>query len=87
MTLEAYKPEGLDQLSLRLLDLCARLRTMARRGRQEQLTTLALHDRKALEWIDKLEDWLDRIEPEFEHALIKNRGQRRARQTQAGRAK
>jgi hypothetical protein len=30
---------------------------------------------------------LDRVEPEFEHALIKNRGQRKARQTQTRPAK
>jgi hypothetical protein len=87
MTLESYNPDDLDELSLRLMDICARLRIMARKSRVEQLPPIALHDRKALEWVTKLEEWLDRVEPDFEHELIKNRGKRLARRTQAGRGK
>jgi hypothetical protein len=87
MTLEAYSVDDLDKLSMRLLDLCARLRVMARTSRDEQLGPITLHDRKALEWVTRLEEWLDRVEPDFEHARIKNRGQRLARRAQAGRGK
>jgi hypothetical protein len=86
MTLESYKSDDFDELSLRLFDLSARLRTMARRSREEQLASIALHDRKALEWVAKLEEWLNRLEPDFEHELIKNRGKRLARRA-GGRAK
>ena len=58
MTLEPYDPDRLDSLSLRVLDLCARLRNLARQSREEQLPPIDLHDRKALEWLEKLEDWL-----------------------------
>jgi hypothetical protein len=87
MTLESYGPERLDQLSLRLLDLCARLRAMARQAQIEQLPALDLHDRKALEWIDHLEGWLDRAQAEFDLAIVKHRAQRLAKKSQARRGK
>lgn len=83
MTLEAYNPQRLDQLSLRLLDLCARLRSMARQGQLEQLPSLDLHDRKALEWIENLENWLDRVQTEFDLAVVKNRAQQLAKKTRS----
>ena len=87
MTLEPYGPDRLDQMSLRVLDLCARLRNLARQSRDEQLPPVDLHDRKALEWLDNLEEWLYRAEAEMGRSLAKNRGERRARQAQAGRPK
>jgi hypothetical protein len=63
MTLEAYDPDRLDLLALRLLDVCGRVRVLAGRCRDEELSSVTLHDRKALEWIDKLEDWLARSAP------------------------
>jgi hypothetical protein len=87
MTLEPYNSERLDQLSLRLLDLCARLRTMARRGHEERMPPLELHDRKALEWIDNLETWLDRAQTEFDLAVIKNKATRLAKKAQSRTAK
>jgi hypothetical protein len=87
MTLVPYDPERIDGLSLRVLDLCARLRNLARQCRQEQLPPIDLHDRKALEWVDKLEDWLLRAEAEVERSAWKNRGERKARQTKTARPK
>jgi hypothetical protein len=87
MTLEPYGPDRLDGLSLRVLDLCCRLRSLAQKSRQEQLPPLELHDRKALEWLDKLEDWLFRAEAEMGRSAMKNLGQRHARQKQAGQPK
>ncbi|MBI3838412.1 MAG: hypothetical protein HY288_10830 [Planctomycetia bacterium] len=85
MTLEPYDPDRLDRMSLRVLDLCTRLRSLAQKSRQEQLPPLDLHDRKALEWLDKLEDWLYRAEAEMGRSAMKNLGQRHARQKQANR--
>lgn len=78
MTLEPYSPERLDQLSLRFLDICLGLRQMARRSREEQLEAFALHDKKPLEWLARLDDWLGRAEAEFDLAVAKNRGARKA---------
>jgi hypothetical protein len=87
MTLEMYDSERLDGMSLRVLDVCARLRNLAQKCRQEELPPIGLHDRKALEWLEKLEDWLVRAEGEVNRAVHKTHGERRARQTQATRAK
>ena len=87
MTLEPYDPDRLDTLALRLLDLCGRVRTIARESREEELERLELHDRKALEWLDRFEEWLHRAEGEMKRSVHKNRGRRLARQTQSGRPK
>ena len=85
MTLEAYDPERLDALTLRLLDVCARLRAIGRVSRDEELASVALNDRKALEWIGKLEDWLVSAEAELHRARQKHQGGRRAVEVQARR--
>lgn len=87
MTLEPYDPDRLDRMSLRVLDLCARLRSLAQKSREEELPPIELHDRKALEWLDKLEDWLYRAEAEVGRLAMKNQGERHAREKQATRAK
>jgi hypothetical protein len=87
MTLEPYDPDRLDRMSLRVLDLCARLRSLAQKSREEELPPIELHDRKALEWLDKLEDWLYRAEAEVRRLAMKNQGERHAREKQATRAK
>lgn len=84
MTREAYTPESLDELALRLLDLCARVRGMAQRGRAQQLPELPLHDKKALEWIERLEQWAHKAETDLELRLIRERGARRAVEAGAG---
>jgi hypothetical protein len=83
MTLEPYDPDRLDSMSLRVLDLCSRLRALARRGREEQLPPIELHDRKALEWLDKFEEWLFRAEAEVNRSVHKSHGARRARVAQS----
>jgi hypothetical protein len=60
---------------------------MARASREEELTRLELHDRKALEYLDRFEEWLYKAEAELPRAMMKHRGQRRAQATQAGRPK
>jgi hypothetical protein len=83
MTLEAYDADRMDGLALRLLDVCGRIRIMANRCRDEQLASVTLHDRKALEWIEKLEDWLARSESDVNRAALKVRGKQRARQAKS----
>jgi hypothetical protein len=80
MTLEPYDPDRLDSMSLRILDLCSRVRALAKVCRKEELPPVDLHDRKALEWLDKLEDWMFRAEAEVTRHVHRNQGERRARQ-------
>ncbi len=82
MTLETYDPDRLDALSLRILDLCARLRTLARTSREADLPAVDLHDRKALEWLDKLEKWAITAESEVHRQVQLAKGQRRAKEMQ-----
>jgi hypothetical protein len=85
MTLEPYDPERLDRMCLRVFDLCARLRTLARQSRDQQLAPIELHDRKALEWLDNFEEWLFRAEGAMTRSMHKTRGERRAREIQSNR--
>jgi hypothetical protein len=87
MTLEAYDPDRLDKMSLRVLDLCCRLRQLAHKTREEQLGAVELHDRKALEWLEKLDDWMLRAEGEVTRAAHKGYGAQRARQARSARPK
>ena len=57
MTREAYDPERLDLLTLRLFDLAALVRRLSLEAQSAGLQQVELHDRKALEWIEKLEHW------------------------------
>jgi hypothetical protein len=57
MTREAYDSARLDSLALRLLDLAGQVRHLAQAARAQELPSVELHDRKALEWIEKLEQW------------------------------
>jgi hypothetical protein len=78
MTLEPYTPDRLDELALRVLDVCGQLRGMARRARDERLQEFALHDKKALEWLAHLEEWAHKSGADFELTLVRNRGTQRA---------
>ncbi len=78
MTLDPYTPDRLDELALRVLDVCSQLRGMARRARDEQLAQFALHDKKALEWLARLEEWRHKSGADFELTLVRNRGVQRA---------
>ena len=80
MTLIPYKPEKLDELALRALDLAALLREMATKCRDNELSSAELHDRKALEWLGRLEEWAQRSSAELDVRIIGHRGAKRARQ-------
>jgi len=57
MTLRAYDSHELDRLALRVLDVAARLRFTAEKCRDHDVPSFALHDKKALDWIARLEQW------------------------------
>jgi len=83
MTLEAYSPERLDALALRVLDLCVHLRSAARTCREEHLPAVELHDRKALEWLEKLEQWALSTDAELHRRVQLARAARRAEEIKA----
>lgn len=78
MTREPYHPDRLDELALRLLDVSAQLRAMARRSREEQLEAVAMHDKKALEWITRLEQWALKAAGDLELQVHRQSGQRKS---------
>ena len=81
MTLQAYDPDKLDQLALRVLDLSCIFRNMGSKARADQPSRLNLQDRKAHEWISNLEQWARKAETELEMAILRNKGTARAAET------
>ena len=57
MTLQAYSPEKMEKLALRLLDMSAQIRSLAKDLRTNQLEELKINDKKALVWCENLEIW------------------------------
>jgi hypothetical protein len=78
MTLEQYNHEKLDALSLRLVDLASIFRRMSVDCRENDLDGFALHDKKALEWLIKLDDWARECEGRLQTQLVKQKAQMRA---------
>jgi hypothetical protein len=78
MTLQPYGPGKLDQFALHLLDLAAALREMAHSSREHGVTDLALHDKKALEWRARLDQWVHRAQADLEVKIRQARAKRRA---------
>jgi hypothetical protein len=87
MTLRPYEPHQLDDLSLRLVDLCGRLRRMAERCRDEDLDSIPLNDKKAIEWLENLEVWVQKAEGSFERTLTRHRAAQVAERMQRQREK
>jgi hypothetical protein len=87
MTLKAYTPDRLDEVALRLLDLAGRVRAIAQACRQEGLGHVELHDRKALEHLDRVEEWLYKAEADQKVASVKNQGRQHAKKMQSRQAK
>ena len=85
MTLQPYRPDRLDALALRVLDLAAQLRRIAQSAREQELGEVGLHDGKALEWLDKLEKWGIGAEAELHKQAALAKGARRAKQVQSRR--
>ena len=66
MTIEQYTPEKFDQLALRVFDLASELREIANGARQAEAENLPVHDKKALLWLDNLEQWAAKTRISFE---------------------
>jgi hypothetical protein len=79
MTLQTYDPHELDRLALRLLDLAAIVRQMANRSRDYGIADLALHDKKALEWCIKLEQWARKTQADLEVRILQSKAEQRGR--------
>lgn len=77
MTLEAYDPAKLDQLSLRLMDVVCILRRIAAIARENELEKLVLHDHKPREWIARLETWAQQSAARAEKAADQQAGRSR----------
>jgi hypothetical protein len=78
MTLELYDADRLDQTALRILDIAAEIRRMAAVLRRDPQIELAMHDKKAAEWLTHLERWAAESQARLEMALIKRRGAMKA---------
>lgn len=73
MTLEPYTPERLDALALRFFDISAKLREMSKTAREAGVEEIPLHDKKAIEWCDNLEIWLQKSQNSFDLALLQRK--------------
>ena len=73
MTLQTYDPQKLDRFALRLLDLAAIVRQMANQSREYGIADLALHDKKALEWCAKLEQWARKTQADLEVRILQDK--------------
>lgn len=78
MTLKPYSADELDQLALRILDVCCQLRQMSVVKRDTPELQLAMHEKKALEWLTHLEQWAADARARLEMAMIRQRGARAA---------
>ena len=84
MTLIPYDPKRLDDLALRLFDLAAVYRGLAQRCRKEGIESITLHDKKAMEWIAKLEFWAHESAQKLSLLELHHRGARRAKEILEG---
>ena len=79
MTLKVYDPSKLDKFALRLLDLAAVVRQMSNRSREHDIENLPLHDKKALEWCAKLEQWAHKTRADLDVKILQEKAEKRAR--------
>src|SRR6185437_17041256 len=78
MTLLPFKPEDLDILALRFLDLAAMARGMANSSRENEVEGFTLHVNKVNAWLAHLEGWAIEGQAKLDTALIRQKGKRRA---------
>lgn len=79
MTLQTYDPTQLDQLALRFLDLASMVRKMAHDSREYGVVDLTLHDKKAIEWCLKLEQWARKTQADLEIRILQDKAEKRGR--------
>ena len=78
MTLVRYDADRLDETALRILDIAAKMREMAVTLRVNADLELAIHEKKAAEWLTHLEAWAAESHSKLDLALLKRRGSKRA---------
>lgn len=71
MTIKIYTPDKLDQLALRLFDVAADIRSMAKRLNQSELDDIPLNDKKAMLLLDEMEMWALKSKSKIEIHLRK----------------
>ena len=79
MTLHTYGPEKLDELSLRVLDLAVIIRQMAADSREQDISDLPLHDKKALLWLGNMETWAHKGQRDLDIKIHEVKAARRAK--------
>ena len=84
MTLERYDAPRLDDFALRFLDLAGTVRRMGVACREYDLGPLNLHDKKAQEWLTRLEDWAQEANAQVETNIIKKKAMVRALRSSEG---
>jgi hypothetical protein len=80
MTLIPYDSARFDALALRFLDLASTCRQIANRGREHAIDQTPVHDKKANEWLEKLELWTEEARQRCEIAAMKSLGAKRAKE-------
>ncbi len=83
MTLEPYDGDRIDTLALRIFDCAAAVRALAITARNEGIDAVYLHDKKALEFLARLEEWIHKAEANLQISVRRAQGARRARQSGA----
>ena len=79
MTLATYDADKLDLLAGRLLDLACEFRTAANALRCEDIETIVIQDRKAMEWLKRLEQWTNIAVQKSEAAIAERRNRQIAK--------
>lgn len=80
MTKSRYDGDRFEKLALRLFELAGTMKALAQTTREEQLTQLELHDRKAQEWLGKLESWAKAARRKARDETLREIGARHARE-------
>lgn len=57
MTLNRYDADDLDEVAMAILDVASNVRNMSKICRTTAIRDVQINDRKAREWIEKLNDW------------------------------
>jgi hypothetical protein len=79
MTLIPYQSDQFDRLALRFLDLASVFREIAQRSREDGIEQVAVHDKKANEWLANLELWAEEARQRFELSAMRNLGAKKAK--------
>ena len=80
MTKTRFNDERFEKLALRFFELAGAMKALAQTTREEQLTQLELHDRKAQEWLGKLEVWAKVARRKVRDERLREIGARHARE-------